>query len=62
MPNLCTAAHAVESLQQLNFYVLKHPSFVLIWLLLIHMFGSLRDTSRGHHFANDQEVRAAMHV
>jgi hypothetical protein len=55
---LCTAACAVESLQQL-----KHPLYSPhLAPPDCHMFDPLRGTLRGCHFASDQEVIGAMHV
>jgi hypothetical protein len=58
-----TAAHTVETLHHLNFEVLEHPLYSPdLALSDYHLFGPLKDTLRGCHFASDQELKEVVHA
>ena len=52
----------VETLQPLNFEMLEHhPYSPDLALSEFHLFGPLKDTLRGRHFASDEQVKV-VHV
>jgi histone-lysine N-methyltransferase SETMAR len=58
-----TVAHTVETLCHLNFEVLEHPLYSPdLASSDYHLFGPLKGTLRGHHFASDQELKEVVHA
>jgi hypothetical protein len=55
------AVHTFESLRQLKFEVLKHPPYSPDLAHDYHMFGPLKDASRGRRFASNQEAKETLH-
>jgi hypothetical protein len=53
----------VETLKQLHFDMLRHPPYSPDTNTLDYqLFRSLRDVSRAHQFASNQEVKEIVHV
>jgi histone-lysine N-methyltransferase SETMAR len=58
-----TAAQTVETLRHWNFEVLEHPPYSPgLAASDYHLFGPLKDASRGRHFATDQELKEVVHA
>jgi hypothetical protein len=56
-------AHTAESPRQLNVQVLKYPAHSPdLAPSDSHLFGSITDTLRNHHFTSDQKVTEAVHT
>jgi hypothetical protein len=56
------AATAIETILNLKFEVQPHPSHGRDFASCdFHSFGSLKETSRGHRFGSDEEVKVAVH-
>jgi len=52
-----TAAHTVDTLRDLKFWVLKHPPYSPdLAPLDFHLFGPMKEHLQGHKFADDNEV------
>jgi len=57
-----TAAHTVETLQNLKFEVLAHPPYnPELAPSDYHLFGPLKEALRGRRFTADQELKEAVH-
>jgi hypothetical protein len=56
------AAHTFNTLQQLNWEVLEHPAHSSeLAPSDFHLFGPLKNALRGHRFADDDEMKEAVH-
>jgi hypothetical protein len=63
--NACphTAAHTVQTFQQLHFDVLEHPPYSPDFALSYHnLFGCVKNSLRGHHFGSSYELKEAVHT
>jgi len=57
-----TTAHTINTLQQLNWEVLEHPAHSPdLAPSDFHLFGPLKNALRGRRFADDDEVKEAVH-
>jgi hypothetical protein len=58
-----TAAHTVQTLEQLHYEVLEYPPYNSdLALSGYHLSGPLKNASRGCHFASDHEKKEEMHA
>ena len=63
--NACphAAAQNVETLKELNFEVLEHPTYSPdLALLDYHLFGPLKQALRGRRFTTDQQLKETVLV
>jgi histone-lysine N-methyltransferase SETMAR len=57
-----SVAHTKESLQELKFKALDHPPYSADLIPSdFHLFGPLKEALRGCRFADDDEVKEAVH-